>query len=424
MFSKKFEDFGFEVRITPSTSFVLQGTKNKLYLLFEILVEEKQEKTTAKNPFNLVLVLDRSGSMKGQKLDFAKKAASEVIGNLRSLDTLHFVIYDTEVETLFEKGDLKQKELLQQKVKQISAGNSTYLSGGLVQGADLVKKHFSKEKSNRIFIFSDGLANVGLKRLEELTDLAKQINRKGINVSSFGIGEDFDEDVMQNLAIHGQGDYFFIDQADKIPDIVDEAIEGLLGLVLSNVELNIKPGKGVEIIKVFAYPDDIILGDVRETETRQVLVELDIDPILALSSNILTFTLNYRSVSDIMTDKKFSETLTIPFTSNEDDIVKENDEVLLTKHLLETAEKELEISRLIEQFDFEKALDGQKQLVLFLKSLKLQDKNGLLADKISFLEKALKKLETGEYSMSRKMYRYSSYSSYYSKKRDMINSKK
>ena len=373
-------------------------------------------------PFNLALVLDRSGSMAGQKLDFAKRAVLEVIKNLRPLDTLYFVIYDTEVETIFEKGDLKKKELLQQKVKQIKSRDSTFLSGGLLQGAELVHKYLSRDKSNRVFIFSDGLANVGLKGLEELTDVAKQINRKGINVSSFGIGEDFDENIMQNLALHGKGDYFFIDQADKIPNIVEEAIEGLLGLVLSNVEIKIRSEKGVDIKKVYAYVDEINLGDVRETETRQILIEVEVDPTVAQSDNLILFDMKYRIVSDIMNDKLYSEILGIPYTSNEEDILNENNDVLLTKHLLETAEKELEISKLLESLQFDQAIESQNQLISFLKSLKIQDKDGLLADKIAFLEKVLNTLQKGDYIMSQKMSHYSSYSSYYSKRRQMMNS--
>ena len=421
MYNKIFEDYGFEFRMTPSTSCILEGTKNKLYLLFEILVKEQKEKTKLKNPFNLALVLDRSGSMQGVKLDFAKKAVSEVVSNLRPLDTLHLVIYDTQVEVIFEKGDLRRKNLLLQKIKQILSGNSTFLSGGLLQGAELVQKHLSKDKSNRVFIFSDGLANVGLKSLEELTNVAKQINKKGINITSFGIGEDFDEDIMQNLALHGKGDYFFIDNADKIPNIVEEAIEGLLGLVLSNVELKLRSEKGVDIKKVYAYEDSIILGDVRETETRQVLVEVEVDPEVAEPNKLLSFDLQYRIIADIMNDKSYSETLGIPFTTNEEDIMNENADVLLTKHLLETAEKELEISKLIENLELDKAITSQQQLIHSLKNLSLNDKDGLLAEKIAFLENVLSRIQSGDYLMSRKMSRYSSYSSYYSKKRKMMD---
>ena len=417
MYNKQFDELGFEIRMIPSTNFILKETKNKLYLMFEIQTQEKKNKTTTKTPFNLALVLDRSGSMQGQKLDFAKKAVEEVVSNLRISDLLHFVIYDTTVETVFENGDLKKKDQLLQRIKKVQSANSTFLSGGLLQGADLVQKYLSKDKSNRIFIFSDGLANVGIKSLEDLTNVAKQINGKGINITSFGIGEDFDEDIMQNLAVHGKGDYFFIDQADRIPNIVDEAIEGLLGLVLSNVELKLSSEKGVDIKKVYTYSDKIILGDVRETEIRQVLVEIEVDPTIADPTKLIQFELTYRLIEDIMNDRTFSDVLSIPYTTNPDDIMKENEDVLLTKHLLETADKELEISRLVENMEFDQAKINQKDLIDYLKSLKYIDKAGLLKDKIDYLEKAQENLNTSDYIKARKSMKYSSYLSSYSKLR-------
>ncbi|MHA2104818.1 MAG: vWA domain-containing protein [Candidatus Hodarchaeales archaeon] len=421
MYKINLEQNAFEVRMTPSTPFILEETKNKLYLLFEIQVEEKSRKEERKNPFNLALVLDRSGSMHGQKIEFAKQAVKEVIANLRPDDELHLVIYDNVVNVVFEKGDLKRKEQLQQKVNSITDRNATFLSGGLQKGAELVQKHLSGEKSNRVFIFSDGLANVGLKSPSELTDLAKQINREGINISSFGIGDDFDEYIIQNLAEHGRGDYFFIDEADKIPNIVDEAIQGLLGLVLSNVELQFSSGIGVDIKKVYSYKEGVILGDVRETETRQVLVEIEVDPKVADPKKIIYFELKYRTIDDIMNEKTFTETLGIPFTINEEDILTENGDVLLVKHLLETAEKELEIAKLIENFDYEQAEDYQEKLIQFLKNLTLKDKEGALAEKIAYLEKILKRTQDGDYMRSLKMQKYSSYYSGYSKKRMMLD---
>ena len=83
MYTKNFEDLGFEIRMIPSTSFILQETRNKLYFMFEIQTQEKKNKTTPKPSFNLALVLDRSGSMQGQKLDFAKNAMNRWMTDYR-----------------------------------------------------------------------------------------------------------------------------------------------------------------------------------------------------------------------------------------------------------------------------------------------------------------------------------------------------
>ena len=92
-------------------------------------------------------------------------------------------------------------------------------------------------------------------------------------------------------------------------------------------------------------------------------------------------------------------------------------DVFLARHLFETVEKELEISQLIEKMEIEKAIANQKDLLYALKSLNIPDKDGLLKDKINYLEKSQERLNSGAYNMSSKFYRYSSYFTSFSKKR-------
>ena len=145
--------------VKPEREYLLAGGARDTVVQVELCAKEADAKRTV--PINLALVLDRSGSMAGAKLEKAKQAADVAIDQLGPNDIFSLVIYDDQVEVLIAPQRVNDKEAMKREIARIREGGSTSLYAGVEKGAAQLRKYFDSEKVNRIVLLSDGLANVG-----------------------------------------------------------------------------------------------------------------------------------------------------------------------------------------------------------------------------------------------------------------------
>ena len=125
-------------------------------------------------------------------------------------DVVHLVAYDDNVWNVFENARASARHVLYSVVEGIKTGGQTNLSGAIETGANVLEKYPYPGFSKRMFVLSDGLANVGLRTKEEIMKAVRMYNKKGIIIDSFGVGEDFDEGIMKGIAEAGCGQFFFL----------------------------------------------------------------------------------------------------------------------------------------------------------------------------------------------------------------------
>ena len=200
---------GITVDAVPSRSAVLCGVEQTMNVL--VRIQTPPTPLAARPSLHVACVLDKSGSMSGQKLTFAKRAVRKLVRHLDPSCKLAFVTYDRSVERVFVDGDLSDegKPELTAQIKAVRPGSTTNLHGGLQEGAACLRElsHSSNATpaARRIFLFSDGLVNAGVTQSGAILDAVDGFVREGITVSSFGIGTDFDESLMTRIAEHGRG---------------------------------------------------------------------------------------------------------------------------------------------------------------------------------------------------------------------------
>lgn len=252
--------------------FLPERTSSKIHVAFR-LNATKDVAGQQRLPLNISLVMDRSGSMEGDKLNYVKKALAFVIEQMQAEDQLSIVTYDDKVEVLLPQQALKNKDALRRQVEKILSGNTTNLSGGMLEGFAQVKGKKSANLVNRVLLLSDGLANEGVTDPTQLKQLASNKFREdGIGLSTFGVGADYNEDLMTMLAEHGGGNYYFIDSADKIPTFFASELQGLLAVVAQRVQVKIHfPSDQVRLSQV--------MGEVH-SETPGVLT-VDLNDLFA-----------------------------------------------------------------------------------------------------------------------------------------------
>lgn len=256
------------------------------YIAVKITGNEKQiEKQRV--PLNISLVLDRSGSMGGDAMKFAKEAAKFVVKQLSSDDKLSIVNYDDVVEVTSPSQQVKNKELLIEKIDKIFARSMTNLSGGTLEGYKQVASTKKSNYVNRVLLLTDGLANTGITNPAQLNKITSaKFQEEGIALSTFGLGAEYDEDLLTQMAESGRGNYYYIDKADRIPEIFAKELSGLLNVVAQNVTATIELPSGVKCVKVYGYKHTeengkvvVALNDVFAKEDKVFLLKVKItDP--------------------------------------------------------------------------------------------------------------------------------------------------
>ncbi|RSD10456.1 vWA domain-containing protein [Amycolatopsis eburnea] len=190
---------------------------------------------------NLCVVIDRSGSMDGRKLETAKRSCLDILGRLAEQDLFTVVVFDDQAEVVTNP-QMSRSEA-QERIRAIATGGMTNLSLGWYLGLLELQTHTTEQHYNRLFLLSDGQANAGETKRTTLAREAAQSRDLGITTSTIGIGEDFAEDTLETIA-SGSGGRFWSISESRLEDIIEEEFSGALSTTLDRprVELTLPGG--------------------------------------------------------------------------------------------------------------------------------------------------------------------------------------
>lgn len=242
---------------------------------------EKKERP----PVNLCLVLDRSGSMSGQKIEKAKSAAIEAVRRLDRNDIVSLVIFDHEVETLVPAQSAGNSEWIESRIRGITSRGNTAIYGGVSQGAAEIRKHAGGRYVSRIILMSDGLANVGPSSPGDFGRLGVSLLKEGVSVTTVGVGTDYNEDLMTKLAQGSDGNTYFVEDSGDLPRIFAAELGEVLSVVAREVKIIIKCTEGVRPVRIIGR-EGVVHGETVELYLNQLyggqekyaLIEVEVPP--------------------------------------------------------------------------------------------------------------------------------------------------
>jgi Ca-activated chloride channel family protein len=224
----------------------------------------------ARPPVNVALVIDRSGSMGGEKIVQARAAAIEAVRRLSGKDIVSVVIFNNEVETLVPATRVDARRDIERIIGRIQANGGTALHGGVVAGAAQIREHLAKPGyTHRVILLSDGQANVGPSSANELGQLGMKLVREGISVSTIGLGLGYDEDLMTRLALKSDGNTYFAKNAAALPEIFNTELGDVLNVVARNVNITIQFPDSVRPLR-FLGREGKIAGQRAELRVNQL----------------------------------------------------------------------------------------------------------------------------------------------------------
>jgi Ca-activated chloride channel family protein len=266
---------------TLANSHVSSQSATEVTAHLKVVVQEQQR--GIRPPVNLALVIDTSGSTRGDAIAAARTAAARMIDELKDGDRLAVVVFHSFPEVLLPSTPLDDdaRAMAKERVGAMKAHGTTDMAGGLASGIDEVSRYFEPEAVNRIVLLGDGIPNVE-PRVRELAQLA---GHKHISVTAFGLGNEYDETLMGAIAQLSGGRFHYVEDPDDMLAFFQREALRMDSVLAHNASLELVPGPGVEVVGVVGQQmvrrggrATVSLGDMSLGESRDLLVRLQAQP--------------------------------------------------------------------------------------------------------------------------------------------------
>jgi Ca-activated chloride channel family protein len=236
-------------------------------------------------PLNLCLVIDRSGSMEGEPLEYTKKACAYVVDLLEPDDILSIVTFAEDVQVVMPPRKVVNKELIKAHIMRIEVGDTTNLYDGLLVGGNQLKSIPLSNYTNRILLFTDGEPTTGIRDYPTITQLAGDLREAVIKVTALGFGLEYNEELLVGIAKRGGGNYYYISRPELIQEVFRKEMESLLTVALRNPKVKVHLSRWVKARDVLGYPAEykgrdveVQLVDLEKGASISLLMELELEP--------------------------------------------------------------------------------------------------------------------------------------------------
>jgi Ca-activated chloride channel family protein len=250
----------------------------------QVPAEHAAPTVNGRPPLSFVAVLDVSGSMAGEKLSNAKEAVRHALRRLRDGDSLSLVVFANEPRCVLEPTEFSVNtiRIVESALAEINAGGMTALCNGLELGIE--KARLSRRATTLVLLLSDGQANVGETDLEKVGQRSYQARQESLLVSTIGIGADYNEALMVEIATQGGGRFYHVLYADQIVPYLTGELGEVASLAARQAALELTiPAGGVVMPFTAAYPVQqrngitrIELGDLPSTLELEVPLRLTV----------------------------------------------------------------------------------------------------------------------------------------------------
>jgi Ca-activated chloride channel homolog len=203
--------------------------------------------TLPKRPLDLVIIVDRSGSMvEDGRMTKVKSGLRLLVEQLGAEDHLALVSFDSTSRIDVPLG--ATREQLRAAINALQPAGGTNIHDGLRMGLALAKEQLSiEERESRVILLSDGLATAGNTSSPAILGLADAFVEEGIGLSTIGVGRDFDTELMRGLAERGAGNFYFLEDAEAVNEVFTEEIALSMTPIATRLSIAVTAGAGLLI---------------------------------------------------------------------------------------------------------------------------------------------------------------------------------
>lgn len=197
---------------------------------------------------NLSLVIDRSGSMGGQKIVLTREAAATVVRSMQPEDLLSIVLFDDQIDVLYPCSPVQDKEAVVRLLQQAQARGNTALFDGWRNGAEQANRGRDDRRLNRVVVLTDGQANTGETNVDRICTQVHGYSQRGVQCTTLGFGNDYNEQLLRSMAASGNGNHFYVQTPEQLGSIFQQELTGLTATIGTSVRLRLEATReGVQI---------------------------------------------------------------------------------------------------------------------------------------------------------------------------------
>ena len=308
----------------------LQRGDGELIVAIQATAPQRHANTVTRMPFNIAIALDVSSSMKGVKLHHAKVAAQRIVSRLEPQDHCAVVTFASDSTVLMPSTAMTEsaRELLIAELEKTFADGNTALYAGWRDAVACVEQADHDGLAiQRVFLLTDGEANVGVNNPGLVARAVTAAQQRGISTSTFGLGDDYNERLLGIMASAGEGNTYFIEDADDIDAFFGQELDHLSTPTLRNAELTVNVPADAQCTVVGdrnhtrnANTLTIPMGAMMSGESRQVLLRLVATESLALGTYHIDAALSAIDANAL----QFDATVSVPLlVSTQADVIAE-----------------------------------------------------------------------------------------------------
>jgi Ca-activated chloride channel family protein len=216
--------------------------------------------TWRREPLNLVAVVDKSGSMNGNPLDLVRRSLRQIVGQMRDGDQISIVLYGDEAHLYLAPTPLAgNRGAILRAIDRIASAGSTFMEAGLEVGYATAETSAPAFRGNtRLMLFTDEQPNVGRTDAGSFMVQAEDASRRGIGLTTIGVGVQFDATLATRVSsVHG-GNLFFISSPEQVASVFDRNLDTMVSQLAHDVRITMRPRDGYAISGVFGVPDGLM----------------------------------------------------------------------------------------------------------------------------------------------------------------------
>lgn len=210
--------------------------------LMKVGVQAKQVELNSELGWNLVFLVDVSGSMSSaNKLPLLKKSLSVLVDKMRAVDRVAIVTYASSAGLALPSTSGAEKERIRQVIENLQSGGGTNGSGGIDLAYQIAEQNKIAGSVNRVILATDGDFNVGTYSFDGLMNLIEAKRKNGISLTTLGFGEgNYNEKNLEQLADRGNGNYFYLDSFKEARRVLEEGLTGNMLTIAKDVKLQVE----------------------------------------------------------------------------------------------------------------------------------------------------------------------------------------
>jgi Ca-activated chloride channel family protein len=272
---------GIELSVIPGNRYALATGNSREQVLCQVAASGML--TGRRLPLNLALVIDRSGSMEGEPLEYVKRACQHVVDLLEPSDILSIVTFEDRVDVVMPARRVVNKQLIKEHINRIEPGNTTNLYDGLQTGASQIASVSSDNYVKRMLVLTDGEPTSGTKDFQSIVGAVAEQKSRGIAVTALGFGPDYNEELLAGMARRSGGNYYYITRPELIPEVFRKELDSLLTITAKNLRLRLLLSRWTQVRQAYGYQPvfgnrtaEVLLPDLERGAALSVLAELDL----------------------------------------------------------------------------------------------------------------------------------------------------